>query len=75
MPRKPAVAVASGPYVFIYRNLRPYFKFTLPPVDIDKQERDIWADLEAGRLDVAEACVANRGCLPLVVRSPVCAQL
>ena len=73
MPRKPAVAVASGPYVFIYRNLRPYFKFTLPPVDIDKQERDIWADLEAGRLDVAEAYVANRGRLPLVVRSPVCA--
>ena len=29
-PRTPAVAVASGPYVYIYKNLRPYFKFSLP---------------------------------------------
>ena len=32
VPRVPSVAVAAGPFVFIYRNLRPYMKFTLPPV-------------------------------------------
>lgn len=29
-----AVAVASGPYIYVYKNLRPYFKFTLPPLDV-----------------------------------------
>ena len=29
-PRTPSVAVAAGGFVFIYRNLRPYYKFTLP---------------------------------------------
>ena len=28
-PRTPAIGVAAGPFVFIYRNLRPYFK--VPP--------------------------------------------
>lgn len=31
-PRIPAVAVAAGTFVFIYRNLRPYMKFTCPEV-------------------------------------------
>ena len=26
-PRTPSVAVAAGPFVFIYRNLRPYMKY------------------------------------------------
>eukprot|EP00941_MAST-03F_sp_MAST-3F-sp1_P001548 g1548.t1 len=38
----PAVAVCSGPYVFIYRNLRPYFKFTIPPIELDEREIEIW---------------------------------
>lgn len=29
-PQTPSVAVAAGPYIFIYRNLRPYYKFTVP---------------------------------------------
>ena len=38
-PQTPCVAVAAGPYVFIYRNLRPYYKFTLPPVDVEPVEK------------------------------------
>ena len=38
----PSLAVASGPHVFIYRNLRPYFKFTLPPEDVSEDERECW---------------------------------
>jgi len=34
----PSVAVASGQYVFIYRNLRPYYKFILPTLDVDATE-------------------------------------
>ena len=31
-PRTPALGVAAGAHIFIYRNLRPYYKFTLPAV-------------------------------------------
>ena len=30
-------AAPHSPYVFIYRNLRPYFKFTIPPVEIHQR--------------------------------------
>ena len=67
MPRTPALAVASGPHIFIYRNLRPcaltrtvalapsfpsgeraalcagrYYKFSLPVLDLDPREVDVW---------------------------------
>ena len=41
-PRIPALAVAIGPNVFIYRNLRPYFKFTLPLDIVSETEKTIW---------------------------------
>ncbi len=41
-PRIPSLAVAVGANVFIYRNLRPYFKFTLPPEVISDVERTLW---------------------------------
>lgn len=34
-----AVAVASGPNLFVFRSLRPFYKFTLPPLDISQQAR------------------------------------
>eukprot|EP00944_MAST-04C_sp_MAST-4C-sp1_P005002 g5002.t1 len=49
-PRTPAVAVASGTFVYIYRNLRPYFKFTLPSVPIHETEKMIWDDLKKKKL-------------------------
>mmetsp|Transcript_36995 Transcript_36995/g.44743 ORF Transcript_36995/g.44743 Transcript_36995/m.44743 type:complete len:613 (+) Transcript_36995:397-2235(+) len=54
-PRLPALAVAAGPFVFIYRNLRPYYKFTLPPVDIDPKENEVWADINVDKVDAAKA--------------------
>lgn len=41
-PRTPAIAVASGPFIYIYKNLRPYFKFTLPTLEINSVEQDVW---------------------------------
>ena len=43
-PRVPAVGVACGPHVFVYRNLRPYFKFTAPAVELDREELAIWKE-------------------------------
>ena len=37
-----AVAVASGSYIYIYKNLRPYFKFTLPTLEVNPVEYDAW---------------------------------
>uniref|UniRef100_A0A8B9HEL0 BBSome complex member BBS1 n=1 Tax=Astyanax mexicanus TaxID=7994 RepID=A0A8B9HEL0_ASTMX len=42
-PRTPAIAVASGPFIYIYKNLRPYFKFTLPTLEVNPLEQDVWS--------------------------------
>lgn len=42
------VAVAAGSYIFIYRNLRPYYKFTVPNIDIDSNELKLWNDMRIG---------------------------
>ncbi|KXJ22583.1 Bardet-Biedl syndrome 1 protein [Exaiptasia diaphana] len=51
-PRTPAVAVASGPFIYVYKNLRPYFKFTLPPLDVNPVEQDLWNQAKDDRIDV-----------------------
>ena len=49
-PPIPTVAIASGECIYIYRYLRPYLKFTMPQVELDPQEVDIWAELVRGEL-------------------------
>lgn len=39
------VAVASGTYMFVYRNFKPYFKFKLPETAVDAEEKEIWEKL------------------------------
>uniref|UniRef100_A0A452U4B6 Bardet-Biedl syndrome 1 n=1 Tax=Ursus maritimus TaxID=29073 RepID=A0A452U4B6_URSMA len=41
-PRTPALALASGPCVYVYKNLRPYFKFSLPQLPPNPLELDLW---------------------------------
>ena len=36
------VAVAAGPYIYVYKNLRPYYRFTMPDLEINKAELDAW---------------------------------
>nr|XP_018912244.1 PREDICTED: Bardet-Biedl syndrome 1 protein [Bemisia tabaci] len=39
----PGIGVASGPNIYVYKNLRPYFKFTVPPQsEVNSLEADIW---------------------------------
>ena len=40
--RIPALCVAAGPHLYIYRNLRAYYKFTLPDLVISDSEKEIW---------------------------------
>jgi len=38
----PAVAVGTGCYIYIYRSMRPYYKLTLPSIEINSEELAIW---------------------------------
>ena len=53
-PLIPAVAVASGSHIYIYKNMRPYFKFTLPTLDIHPSEKELWS--RAGDLELGSLC-------------------
>ncbi|KAM6159649.1 BBSome complex member BBS1 [Erethizon dorsatum] len=50
-PRTPALALASGPCVYVYKNLRPYFKFTLPQLPPNPLEQDLWDQVKEDRID------------------------
>lgn len=54
-PSIPSVAVAAGSYVFIYRNLRPYYKFSLPTMPVSPKESDIWVGLSHENISIADA--------------------
>ena len=60
-PRVPAIAVASGAYIYIYKNLRPYFKFTLPTLEVNPSEFDLWTQVSLGG-GLARGCCAWRQC-------------
>jgi Bardet-Biedl syndrome 1 protein len=50
-PRIPSMVVAAGSHIFIYRHLRPYRKWTCPPIDIDPTENSIWKDYSDEKID------------------------
>ena len=62
-PRIPAVAVASGPHIYIYKNMRPYFKFTLPTLEIHPAEKELWT--AASSASTSEGAGNNGGGLDL----------
>ena len=47
-----AVAVASGPFVYVYKNMRPYFKFTLPVMEVNPIEEDLWRQVREEKIDI-----------------------
>lgn len=54
-PRTPSLAVAAGTHVYIYRNLRPYYKFTVPNLDVDPKEVEVWECIRDAKLSVGDA--------------------
>ncbi|XP_030610291.1 BBSome complex member BBS1 isoform X1 [Archocentrus centrarchus] len=73
-PRIPAVAVASGPCIYVYKNLRPYFKFTLPGLEINTLEQDVWQQVKEGQIDPLTLkemleSIRKKADVPLSVRS------
>ncbi|XP_037525613.1 Bardet-Biedl syndrome 1 protein-like [Rhipicephalus sanguineus] len=39
----PSVAVAAGSCLYVYRNLRPFYKFSLPHTAADEEEKEAWS--------------------------------
>ncbi|KZC07512.1 Bardet-Biedl syndrome 1 protein, partial [Dufourea novaeangliae] len=40
--RSSVLAVGGGSSVYIFKNMRPYFKYCLPHIDVHPKEREIW---------------------------------
>ena len=41
-PIIPALAVAAASNVYVYKNMRPYFKFSLPSLEVNRLEKELW---------------------------------
>ncbi|XP_076292427.1 BBSome complex member BBS1-like isoform X1 [Lasioglossum baleicum] len=41
-PRSSVLAVGGGSSVYIFKNMRPYYKYCLPHIDVHPKEREIW---------------------------------
>ncbi|XP_053981341.1 Bardet-Biedl syndrome 1 protein homolog isoform X1 [Hylaeus anthracinus] len=41
-PRSSVLAVGASSSVYIFKNMRPYFKYCLPTIDVHPKEREIW---------------------------------
>jgi len=50
----PNLAVAVGPNIFIYRRMRPYYKFTVPVPSTSQEEASAWEAMETGQVPLAE---------------------
>ncbi|KPP66154.1 hypothetical protein Z043_115373 [Scleropages formosus] len=73
-PRTPAIAVASGPFIYVYKNLRPYFKFTLPPLEVNPLEQEVWTQAKEDMIDPMSLKemlegIRDKADIPLSVRS------
>ncbi|GAB1599863.1 Bardet-Biedl syndrome 1 protein-like [Argonauta hians] len=53
-PRTPAIAVCSGPYIYVFKNLRPYYKFSMPTIEIDPTEQDLWNQVKEEKISPFE---------------------
>lgn len=50
--KAPAIAVASGANIYVYKNMRPFYKFTLPTLEVSQAELDVWNQAKEDKLDL-----------------------
>ncbi|EAA04615.4 AGAP007459-PA [Anopheles gambiae str. PEST] len=56
-PRIPIIAVAVESSVLFYRNMKPYYKYTVPSMTIEPLEIDVWKKLPIERGDALDALI------------------
>jgi Bardet-Biedl syndrome 1 protein len=57
--RPPVLAVAVGAAVYMFRGLKPFYRFCLPPEPVHPQEEEAWCAARG-----AAGCVLLPGLLP-----------
>lgn len=50
------LAVAAGSCVYVYKNLKPFYKFALPPAPTDSRERDLWQQCSTDQIKPSALC-------------------
>ncbi|VDM49847.1 unnamed protein product [Toxocara canis] len=53
-PTLPSIAISSGPSVLIYKNLKPFYKFNIPPMEVNETESEAWLHAEASQIDSSQ---------------------
>lgn len=48
-----SVIVASSSYLYVYRNMKPFYKFSLPPLETNQIELDAWTRYKDGKINIA----------------------
>ncbi|KAH7639483.1 bardet-biedl syndrome 1 protein-like protein [Dermatophagoides farinae] len=48
-----SVIVASSSYLYVYRNMKPFYKFSLPPLETNSVELDAWTRYKEGKINLA----------------------
>ena len=49
----PALAVSAGHFLYIYKNLKPFYKFQLPPLTVNQTEIDAWNQVKEEKIDLS----------------------
>nr|XP_027200540.1 Bardet-Biedl syndrome 1 protein homolog [Dermatophagoides pteronyssinus] len=47
-----SVIVASSSYLYVYRNMKPFYKFSLPPLETNSIELNAWTQYKEGKIDL-----------------------
>ncbi|XP_037939971.1 Bardet-Biedl syndrome 1 protein homolog [Teleopsis dalmanni] len=50
-PKTPIIAVAIAESVLFYRNMKPYFKYVVPELEVDEVEKEVWRKLPVVRAE------------------------
>ena len=50
-PRRPLIAVASASHIYYYKNLQPFYKFSIPARKVDEKESEVWNFLKEAKFD------------------------
>lgn len=58
-PRIPVVAIAIGSSVLFYRNMKPYYKYSLPQMEIEALEYEVWRKLQFEKSENIQNLIDN----------------
>ncbi|VDM95983.1 unnamed protein product [Onchocerca ochengi] len=53
-PNPSSLALACDTTILIYKNLKPFYKFAIPSLEINKDEAEAWRQVEAGLINAAQ---------------------